>query len=179
MLCLTHLRFDYILPNQRQILQSCQAASEQSIYCCQVWQVWGGSTRLVPEQETWKLCFSKAGAGSHNWFVLGQSMWWVCPGATDPGRSWLWCSYFWNKLSDNWKITKVLWLENLRSGAEGFTEASGLRAWEPQCSKPLRGSGDLSETASSMQQSQDPEALMTFSILPFTLICMVRHPEDA
>lgn len=173
-LCLTHLRFDYVLPNQRQILQSCQAASEQSIHCCQVWQVWDRSTRLPPEQETWKLCLSKAGAGSHNWFVLGQPTWWICPTATDLGSGWLWCSQFWSRLPAKWQITKILLLESLHSGADGLTKASSLGA----CSKALRDSGDLSEITNSMQQSQDLKALMGFSILPFKLICMVWHPED-
>lgn len=67
-------------------------------------QVWDRSTRLLPEQETCKLCLSKAGACSHNWFVLDQSMWWVCPGASDPRSSWY--SQLWNELSGNWKIIK-------------------------------------------------------------------------
>lgn len=173
MFCLPHLRFDYNLPNQRQTV------SEQSIYSCQVGQVWDRSTRVLPEQETWELCLSKAGAGSCNWFVLGQSTWWICPRTTDSGHGWLCCSQFQDKLSSNWQVTKILQPKSLYSGAHGLTKASSLRVWEPQCTEVLRGSGDLSKTASSMQPSQNLKALMGVSVLPLKLICMTGHPEVA
>lgn len=173
MLCLPHLRFDYNLPNQRQILQSCQTASEQSIYSCQVWQVWDRSTRALPEQEARKLCLSKAGAGSCNWFVLGQSTWWICPRATDSGHGWLCCLQFRDELSGNWKVSKILQLKSLHSEAHGLMKASTLRVWEPQCSEALRRSGEA-----LWNEIQSLRAFMGFFVLPFKLICMMGHLED-